>query len=107
MAGPAPSATLRSLLAAARGALERLLRGGLDFASRVYRRAGQDDVFFLAGGIAFNILLGAIPFLLILISLFGYLLRTAVDDPEQAVLEYVLRILPASSEVIEFTRASV
>ncbi len=90
-------------LAAVRGALQRIFRGGLEFASRVYHKAGQDDVFFLAGGISFNILLAAVPFLLLLISLFGYLLRTTVDDPNSVVLDYVLRVLPPSPELTERT----
>lgn len=103
---PPPQST-RGLLAAAHGALQRILRGGLDFATRVYNKSGQDDIFFLAGGIAFNILLGAVPFLLLLISLLGYLLRTAVDDPRQVVLDYVLSILPASRSVVEVTERLV
>jgi membrane protein len=107
MAGRPLTERSRRLWAAARGALERIFRGGLDFAGRVYDKAGQDDIFFLAGGIAFNVLLGAVPFLLLLISLFGYLLQTAVEDPHQVVLDYVLRVLPASRTVIEVTRDRV
>jgi membrane protein len=98
---------LADILSAARGALVRLFYGIREFAARVYRKAGQDDVFFLAGGIAFNVLLGAIPFLLLLISIFGYVLQATVTDPQQAAIDYVLRILPASERVLEFTRERV
>jgi membrane protein len=96
-----------SLLGAARGAVSRLLRGLLAFTARVYHKAGQDDIFFLAGGIAFNILLGAIPFFLLLVAIFGYVLQRAVDDPEQAVIDYVFTILPASERVEGFVRQQI
>src|SRR5690606_21763907 len=96
-----------ALLAAAKSALQRSYRGLADFAGRVWHKAGDDDIFFLAGGISFNFLLAAIPFLLLLVSAFGYLLQANLEDPESAAVEYVLRILPASPRVVEFTREAV
>lgn len=96
-----------TLGAATRGALVRIGRGAYDFGARVYDKAGQDDIFFLAGGIAFNVLVGAIPFLLLLIGVFGYVLRFTLDDPQQAVVNYVVGILPASPRVITTTRELV
>lgn len=93
--------------AAARGALDRILGNGRDFAARVYHKAGQDDIFFLAGGIAFNILLGAVPFLFLLISIVGYALRTYVDDPTAVTMRYILEVLPASQEMVEYTSGLV
>ena len=94
-------------VAAARAALGRTLRDLVDFASRVYDKAGADDVFFLAGGIAFNILLGAIPFLLLLISIFGYVLEARLPDPQAAAVEYISGILPESEAVVEWTTALI
>jgi membrane protein len=91
-------------VAAARGAFRRFARGLGDFASRVYHKAGDDDIFFLAGGIAFNVLLAAIPFVLLLIAVFGFVLQARVPDPEGAVVAYMERILPESGVVLEFTR---
>jgi membrane protein len=93
--------------AAARGALLRLVHGGADFVVRVYHKAGQDDIFFLAGGIAFNVLVGAVPFLLMLIAFFGFVLPAMVEDPQQAAVNYVLSFLPASPTVIGFTETFV
>ena len=36
-----------------------------DYAKRVWDNSGEDNIFFLAGGIAFNILLAAVPFVLL------------------------------------------
>lgn len=96
-----------ALIRAARGALVRTGRGTGRFVARVYHKAGQDDIFFLAGGIAFNILLGAIPFLLLLVSVFGYVLRAAVENPEQKAVEYVFSILPPSRDVSTFVHAQI
>jgi membrane protein len=104
---PRPEHGSASVLGAARAATRRFSRGFLHFASRVWNKAGDDDIFFLAGGIAFNFLIAAIPFLLLLISVIGFVLQASVDDPQGAVVEYVLDILPASPRVVEFTREMV
>src|SRR5688572_15282468 len=96
-----------SPLAAARGAIERTWRAVSDFSARVYYKAGQDDIFFLAGGITFNFLLAAIPFLLLVISIVGYVLQATVPNPEQSVVEYMENLLPTSPRVIEFTEGLV
>ena len=96
-------ATRGSPLAAAKGAVRRTARDVGDFSARVWSKAGSDDIFFLAGGIAFNFLLAAIPFLLLLIAAFGYILQRTVADPRAAVIAYIFSILPASERVVEVT----
>ena len=39
-----------------------------EFVRRVYKKAEQDNIFFLAGGVSFNLLLAAVPFVLLLFS---------------------------------------
>lgn len=89
---------------AAREAVERTGRGALDFVTRVYEKAGQDNIFFLAGGIAFNVLIAAIPFLLLVVALFGYVLQSTLDNPQQVAVEYVVEVLPASQQLVRWTR---
>ena len=98
---------MRRVLQAGVGALSRLLDGVRDFTGRLYRKAGQDDIFFLAGGIAFNIVIAAVPFLLLLITIFGYVLRTQVADPQQAAIEYVFTILPPSPSLERWVREQI
>ena len=50
-----------------------------DYAKRVWDNSGEDNVFFLAGGIAFNILLAAVPFFLLLATGLVYLLNQSPD----------------------------
>ncbi|HEY0025115.1 MAG TPA: YihY/virulence factor BrkB family protein [Longimicrobium sp.] len=108
MAEPtAPPSKAAILRRAARAALSRVLGGWAEFGRRVYIKAGDDDIFFLAGGIAFNVLVAAVPFLLMLIAIFGYVLKAAVNDPQQAAVEYVLSILPPSQRIVTLTRSLV
>lgn len=72
-----------------------------DYARRVWVNSGEDDIFFLAGGIAFNILLAAVPFVLLVISGVVYLLRLT---PEASLLEVralVDRFLPPHAETAD------
>lgn len=65
-----------------------------DFAKRVWDNAGEDNIFFLAGGIAFNILLAAVPFFLLLVAGLGELLNQKPDESIREVSAIVDRLLP-------------
>jgi membrane protein len=65
-------------------------------------KAGEDNIFFLAGGIAFDVLFGAIPFLLMLVGIFGLVLSRVVD-PTKAVVDYLFTILPHSQTLVDRT----
>ena len=66
-----------------------------DYLRRVWDNSQEDNVLFLASGIAFNILLAAIPFILLLITGFTYLLpRLLAVDPAAAVHQFVEGFLP-------------
>jgi membrane protein len=103
-AAPVPRRWIRrvNVPRAAVAALVRVLRGGGDFITRLYVKAGEDNIFFLAGGIAFDVLFGAIPFLLMLVGIFGIFLAR-VEDPRMAVVRYVVTILPPSEAVVDRT----
>ncbi len=67
-----------------------------DYARRVYNKAEQDDLFFLAGGIAFDILLAGVPFFLLLASGLGYVLRTSEEASISAVSDFLTQLMPAT-----------
>lgn len=104
-AAPVPRRWIRrvNVPRAAAAALARVLRGGGDFVTHLYVKAGEDNIFFLAGGIAFDILFGAVPFFLMLMGIFGIVLPRVVEDPRKAVADYILTILPPSQALVSRT----
>src|SRR6476469_3803675 len=72
-----------------------------DYAKRVWDNSGEDNVLFLAGGIAFNILLAALPFLLLLAAGITYLLPIvyagSINSTDQIGV-FLDRLLPAHVE---------
>lgn len=68
-----------------------------DYLKRVWDHAAENNVLFLAGGIAFNILLAAIPFFLLLVTGLTYLLPAVTRlDPTVATTEFVETLLPGA-----------
>ncbi len=65
-----------------------------DYAKRVWDNSGEDNIFFLAGGIAFNILLAAVPFCLLLVTGLATLLNHSLNASVDEVLSLVDRFLP-------------
>ena len=80
------------------------------FIRDVYDRAASDNIFFLASGLTFGVLLAAIPYLLLLIWVASLVVGPYLgpDAAESEVMAALWRILPISSpEVIELTRAYI
>jgi len=98
---PTPRASRTSARSHKRPALVSLGWTLRDYAKRVWDNSSEDNVLFLAGGIAFNILLAAVPFVLLLIAGVTYLLpilyRGQVDSAS-AVSFFIDRLLPAHQE---------
>jgi membrane protein len=65
-----------------------------DYAKRVWDNAGEDNVLFLAGGIAFNILLAAVPFVLLLVWFLTYLLQRSPASTTEVVTRYLDKLMP-------------
>jgi len=70
-----------------------------DYARRVWDNSGEDNVLFLAGGIAFNILLAVVPFVLLLVWFLTYLLNKSSSGANEVVMHYLDRLLPAHEEM--------
>ena len=64
----------------------------------MWDNAGEDNVLFLAGGIAFNILLAAVPFVLLLVWGFANVLNRSSAEANEVVVRYIDRLLPAHVE---------
>ena len=65
-----------------------------DYAQRVWDNSGEDNIFFLAGGIAFNLLLAAVPFFLLLAAGLAYLLNQSTDVSSAEINTIIDRFLP-------------
>lgn len=70
-----------------------------DYVKRVWDNSGEDNVLFLAGGIAFNLILAAVPFLLLLAAgvtvLLPLLVHSTPIKSTDAVIDLIDRLLPA------------
>ncbi len=61
---------------------------------RVWKQAAADNVFFLAGGLAFSILLALVPFALLLIAGLSFFLGSETTQAADTVMALVARLLP-------------
>jgi membrane protein len=69
-----------------------------DYARRLWDVAGEDNISFLAGGIAFNLLLTAVPFTLLLLSGLGYLLNESPEQSSNTVWAFIDNLMPPHAE---------
>jgi membrane protein len=67
-----------------------------DYARRIWHKGGKDDLFFLAGGVAFSILLAGVPFILLLGAGLGYVLNQSADVSSATVAAFVQNLFPAT-----------
>ncbi len=69
-----------------------------DYARRIWDVAGDDNISFLAGGVAFNLLLTAVPFALLLLSGLGYLLNQSAEQSSSSLWGVIDALLPPHAE---------
>src|SRR3954470_4978171 len=70
-----------------------------DYVKRVWDNSAEDNVLFLAGGISFNILLAALPFVLLLLTGLTYLLPAISGvSSTTAINSFIDSLLPTHSE---------
>jgi membrane protein len=65
-----------------------------DFLRRVYIKADQDGIFFMAGAIAFNLIVAIVPLLLATLGIAGLVLQKRVENPAQVLFDFIFRTLP-------------
>ena len=65
-----------------------------DYVKRVWDNSNEDNVLFLASGVAFNILLAAVPFFLLMVTGLGYILNKEAQASAAEVSMLIDRLLP-------------
>jgi membrane protein len=68
-----------------------------DYVRRVWIQSAEDNVFFLAGGLAFNILLALVPFALLLVSGLAFFLGRRQEDAVSTITGLLDSLLPRDS----------
>lgn len=74
------------------GALQGVLRRAAGIGGKIWKKGEADDILFLAGGVAFNILLAGLPFFLLVAAGFGFLVG-ANDTVSSGEVARVIRDL--------------
>jgi len=71
-----------------------------DFLRRVYQKADQDQIFFMAGAIAFNVLVAIIPLALAAVGVAGFFLRARAGggSASEPVVNWLIDVLPPISD---------
>lgn len=80
-----------------------------DFLRRVYKKAEQDQIFFMGGAIAFNVLVAIVPLALAAVGVAGFFLQAQEDvSPADPVVQYLLQVLPpVSPEFAEYMSSTL
>ena len=76
-----------------------------EFLRRLWQKSVEDEVFFMAGAIAFNVLIAIVPLLILGIGLTGFVLSARFGDPTDAVLALVADNLPQAGEGVALVEA--
>lgn len=69
-----------------------------DFLRRVITKAEDDNIFFMAGAIAFNVLVAFIPLILAVVGIAGTILRFQHADATEPLLGYLIEAVPPVSQ---------
>jgi membrane protein len=74
-----------------------------DYAKRVWDNSGEDNALFLAGGIAFNIILAAVPFVLLVVWVVTYFFGAFNPDlsSTSTVIQAIDLLLPSHDEAAD------
>jgi membrane protein len=85
----------------ARDPVSRFVSVLADYARRVWDNSAEDNIFFLAGGVAFSLLLAGVPFVLLLTSAFGFVLNQTPATTSNEVRALIDALLPPHAETVD------
>lgn len=64
---------------------------------RIVQKTDEDDIFFMAGAIAFNFVVAMVPLFLLSLGIAGFVARAQFPDPSSRLVELLLTGLPAGT----------
>jgi membrane protein len=64
----------------------------------MWDNSADDNIFFLAGAISFNLLLAAVPFVLLLATGLSYLLNLSAETASDEIVHLVRTLMPLAAE---------
>jgi uncharacterized BrkB/YihY/UPF0761 family membrane protein len=65
-----------------------------EFCSRVYQKSLEDNIFFMAGAISYNLLVAVVPLVLLAVGLWGYVLSARYGEPSEAMVGLPQNYIP-------------
>lgn len=74
-----------------------------EFGRRLWTKGYEDDVFFMAGAVAFNLLLAIVPLLMLGIGLTGYAVSARFGDPVAGVVGLLEDFFPGAAGGVDLT----
>jgi membrane protein len=92
-----PAPRQQALNLSAQRIMHSPLRVAREFTASVWKSLGDDDVMFLASGVAFNLLLATVPFVLLLVSVSTLALGNTPDLAADTAITFLDRLLPSQS----------
>ncbi len=72
-----------------------------EFWSRVYQKSLEDNIFFMAGAVSYNLLVAIVPLVLLAVGLWGYVLAARFGDPSEAMVGVPQNHIPAMGGEID------
>jgi uncharacterized BrkB/YihY/UPF0761 family membrane protein len=72
-----------------------------EFWSRAYQKSVEDNIFFMAGAISYNLLVAVVPLVLLAVGLWGYVLATRFGEPSEAMVGLPQNYIPAMGGEID------
>lgn len=79
--------------------LNRAAGYSADIARGIWRKGAQDEIFFLAGAISFNVLVAFIPLVITIVGVAGTAVAFLEADAQQTLLNYVSQMVPEAVNV--------
>ena len=70
------------------------MKKSLRFLGRLLAKANRDDIFFMSGAIAFNLIVAVLPLLVFALGVAGFVLQARFPDPGAQAILTVRRLLP-------------